>query len=73
MVARRTIKAGVTGKFGTRYGAKLRKQVKKIEILQRSKYICIFCGRTSVKRVATGIWRCNGCRRTIAGGAWEFS
>jgi large subunit ribosomal protein L37Ae len=33
MKERRTKKAGVTGKFGTRYGAKLRKQVKKIEVL----------------------------------------
>ena len=34
---RRTTKVGITGKYGTRYGAKLRKQVKSIEILQRSK------------------------------------
>jgi len=69
---RRTAKVGITGKFGTRYGAKLRKQVKKIEIIQRDSYVCVFCGRTSVRRVAVGIWRCSGCRRTVAGGAWEL-
>ena len=38
--ANRTVKVGITGKYGTRYGAKLRKQVKSIEILQRTKYVC---------------------------------
>ena len=70
---RRTIKVGITGKYGTRYGAKLRKQVKAIEILQRTKYTCPFCGKNSIKRAAVGIWRCKACRRNIAGGAWEFS
>lgn len=70
---RRTTKVGITGKYGTRYGAKLRKQVKAIEILQRSKYTCPFCGKNSMKRSAVGIWRCKACRRTVAGGAWEFT
>ena len=70
---RRTVKVGITGKYGTRYGAKLRKQVKQIEILQRQKYVCSFCGKQSVKRTCVGIWRCKGCRRTVAGGAWEYA
>lgn len=70
---RRTTKVGITGKYGTRYGQKLRKQVKAIEILQRTKYTCPFCGKSSVRRSAVGIWKCKACRRSIAGGAWEFS
>lgn len=70
---RRTVKVGITGKYGTRYGAKLRKQVKAIEILQRTKYICTFCGKNSIRRSAVGIWKCKACRRSIAGGAWEFA
>lgn len=70
---RRTVKVGICGKFGTRYGQKLRKQVKAIEILQRSKYTCPFCGKNSIRRAAVGIWKCRGCRRSIAGGAWEFA
>ena len=70
---KRTVKVGITGKYGTRYGQKLRKQVKAIEILQRTKYTCPFCGKSSVRRSAVGIWRCKACRRCIAGGAWEFS
>ena len=68
----RTKKVGITGKYATRYGQKLRKQVKAIEILQRVKSICPFCGKKSIRREATGIWKCWGCRRAIAGGAWEF-
>jgi large subunit ribosomal protein L37Ae len=70
---RRTAKVGITGKYGTRYGAKLRKQVKAFEILQRTKYVCPFCGKTSVRRHSVGIWTCSACRRSVAGGAWEFS
>ena len=68
----RTKKVGITGKYATRYGQKLRKQVKAIEILQRVRSICPFCGKKSIKRQAAGIWKCRGCLRAIAGGAWEF-
>ena len=43
--AKRTKKVGVVGKYGTRYGASLRKTVKKMEITQHSKYYCHFCGK----------------------------
>ncbi|KAL7280876.1 hypothetical protein ACG7TL_005820 [Trametes sanguinea] len=56
-MTKRTRKVGVTGKYGTRYGASLRKQVKK----------------DSVKRQAVGIWKCNSCKKVIAGGAWTVS
>lgn len=45
--AKRTKKVGVVGKYGTRYGASLRKMLKKIEIQQHSRYICWFCGEVS--------------------------
>ena len=68
----RTKKVGITGKYATRYCQKFRKQVKSIEILQRVRSICPFCGKKSIRREAAGIWKCRGCRRAIAGGAWEF-
>lgn len=46
--AKRTKKVGIVGKYGTRYGASLRKMVKKIEITQHSKYTCSFCGKVSI-------------------------
>ena len=72
-VNKRTKKAGITGKYGLRYGASLRKQVKKIEISQHSKYLCVFCGKDSVKRVATGIWSCGSCGKCLAGGAYALN
>lgn len=45
--AKRTKKVGITGKYGTRYGASLRKMVKKMEVTQHSKYTCSFCGKVS--------------------------
>ncbi len=74
-MAKRTKKVGIVGKYGTRYGSSLRKVVKKLEITQHAKYVCPFCGRTTVKRGAVGIWLCRGkgCERTVAGGAWQLS
>ncbi|KAJ1859589.1 60S ribosomal protein L43 [Coemansia sp. RSA 1822] len=71
--AKRTKKVGITGKYGTRYGASLRKVVKKMEITQHSRYECTFCGKSNVRRTAVGIWKCGSCRRTVAGGAWTLS
>ncbi|KAK3751144.1 hypothetical protein QZH41_015473 [Actinostola sp. cb2023] len=72
-MAKRTKKVGVVGKYGTRYGASLRKMIKKIEITQHSKYTCFFCGKETLKRTCVGIWHCKGCGKTIAGGAWVVS
>ncbi len=43
--SKRTKKVGIVGKYGTRYGASLRKQIKKTEVSQHSKYLCSFCGK----------------------------
>nr|POE79714.1 sad1-interacting factor 2 [Quercus suber] len=72
-MTKRTKKVGITGKYGTRYGASLRKQVKKIEISQHARYTCSFCGKVSVKRHSTGIWNCRSCKKTMAGGAYVLS
>ena len=73
MVNKRTKKAGITGKYGVRYGASLRKQVKKIEIAQHSRYTCVFCGKDSVKRKSAGIWSCSACGKVTAGGAYTLN
>merc|ERR1711971_425058 len=74
-MAKHTKKVGITGKYGTRYGASLRKIVKKYEIQQRTRYLCNFCGKESLKRQAGGIWKCQAksCRKVIAGGCWQIS
>jgi len=40
IMTKRTKKVGCTGRYGTRYGASLRKQVKKSEVTQHAKYTC---------------------------------
>ena len=72
-MAKRTKKAGIVGKYGTRYGASLRKVVKKFEIAQRAKYVSPFSGKECVRREAAGIWKCKSTGRKIAGGAWMLS
>eukprot|EP00434_Breviolum_minutum_P021513 symbB.v1.2.018984.t1/scaffold1531.1/size113404/3 len=74
-MAKRTKKVGITGKYGTRYGASLRKIIKRYEIQQRARYMCSFCGKENVKRVAGGIWQCKSktCNRIMAGGCWTLS
>merc|ERR1712176_1464546 len=72
-MSKRTKKVGITGKYGTRYGASLRKTVKKMEVSQHAKYTCGFCGKESMKRIAVGIWGCTKCNKTVAGGAWVYS
>ncbi len=49
--AKRTKKVGIVGKYGTRYGASLRKMVKKMEITQHAKYTCSFCGKVCISSV----------------------
>ncbi|KAG1359236.1 60S ribosomal protein L37a [Cocos nucifera] len=58
---------------GTRYGASLRKQIKKMEVSQHAKYFCEFCGKYAVKRKAVGIWGCKDCGKVKAGGAYTLN
>ncbi len=73
MQSKRTKKVGIVGKYGTRYGASLRKQIKKIEVSQHSKYFCSFCGKFGMKRAVVGVWKCKGCNKTQAGGAYVLN
>ncbi|KAK5658495.1 hypothetical protein OQA88_1887 [Cercophora sp. LCS_1] len=69
----RRTEVGITGKYGVRYGASLRKQLKQVEILQHARYVCTFCGKKSVKRAAWGIWHCQRCKKTMTGGAYVLA
>ena len=65
-------KVRIMGKYVTGYGASLRKMVMKTEITQHAKYTCSFCGKTEMKWRALGIWHCDFCIKTVAGGAWTY-
>merc|ERR1712188_309144 len=73
IMAKRTRKVGICGKYGTRYGATLRKVVKKFEISQHATYVSPFCGKNSVRRTHVGVWKCRKTGKKIAGGAYQLS
>lgn len=72
-MGKRTKKVGIVGRYGTRYGSSVRKMAKKIVETQHATYVWPFCGKKCVRRTAVGVWRCKGCSRVIAGGAWKLT
>lgn len=52
-MGKHTKKVGITGKYGTRYGASVRKQIKKMEVSQHARFTCVFCGK--VRAVPPGL------------------
>lgn len=66
----RTKKVGPAGRYGPRYGLKIRKAVAAIEKIQRKPARCPRCGYTKVKRISTGIYKCKKCGAVFAGGAY---
>lgn len=69
-MVRRTKKVGTSGKFGPRYGVKIRRRVSALETRQKKKHQCPECHYQAVKRVSTGIWNCKHCGHTFSGGAY---
>ena len=67
------MKSTGTGRFGSRYGKKVRELTKKMEKKTKKRYYCPACSRKSVKRVAVGVWECKKCKTKFASKAYEFS
>ncbi|WP_456472714.1 50S ribosomal protein L37Ae [Methanocaldococcus sp.] len=65
-----TKKVGPAGRFGARYGLKIRARVRDVEVKAKKKYKCPVCGFPKLKRVSTSIWLCGKCGAKIAGGAY---
>ena len=65
----KTKKVKAAGRFGVRYGRRVRTKIADIESHQRKKQQCIFCKGT-VKRLSTGIWQCKKCSKKFAGHAY---
>lgn len=66
----KTKKVGSSGRFGPRYGMRLRKKWLEVDKKQRMLHECPACRRKGVKRVSTGIWSCRKCGAKFAGGAY---
>ena len=67
-----TKKVGTSGRFGPRYGRRIRHKVKTIESVQRSKQECPKCKKKAIKRLAQGIYECRKCGAKIAGKAYTL-
>ncbi|TXT53953.1 MAG: 50S ribosomal protein L37Ae [Candidatus Thorarchaeota archaeon] len=66
----RTKKVGSTGRFGARYGSKLRRRVLDIEKRRKEEHRCPSCATKALKRKAAGLWTCRKCGILFAGGAY---
>lgn len=66
----RTKKVGSTGRYGVRYGAKLRRRVLDIDKRRAEPVRCPACATKALRRVAVGLWRCRKCELLFAGGAY---
>jgi len=64
-------KVGSTGRFGPRYGVRVRKTIKDVEESKKKEYECPRCHHEKVKRKSAGIWHCRKCDLTFAGGAYQ--
>ena len=69
-MTRRTKKVGVAGRYGPRYGVKVRKQIASTSQAKKRAYKCPRCNHQAVRRVSTGIWQCRRCDLKFAGGAY---
>jgi len=66
-----TKKVGTTGRFGARYGRRLRQKVAEIEKKLRQWHKCPYCNKVRVRRIASGIWFCKSCKSRFTGKAYE--
>ena len=54
------------GRFGAKYGKRVRVKLVKVEEKQRKKQKCPFCEKLGVKRLSKGIWQCSKCNKKFA-------
>ena len=66
----KTKKIGIAGRFGPRYGTRVKERIRQIESKVRERQICPNCKRKALKRVASGVWVCKKCGSKFAGGAY---
>jgi len=67
-----TKKVGRTGRFGVRYGRKLRKRVEEVESVLKQWHKCPYCNKSKVKREFSGVWVCRKCKAKFTGKAYSL-
>lgn len=56
-----------------RYGASTRKRALVVKRKKQARYKCEACGKPTVRRIGTSIWKCTHCGATYAGGAYTMT
>ncbi len=56
-----------------RYGASIRKRYAAVKAKKQAFYKCEACGKMSVRRMGTSIWKCRHCGAVYAGGAYTMT
>jgi large subunit ribosomal protein L37Ae len=70
-MAKGTKKVGITGRYGPRYGVRVRKQIKDISRHRARAQRCPECQQDAVKRISSGIWFCSRCKLKFAAAAYS--
>ena len=68
----KTKKSKSAGRFGARYGKRVRAKLVKVESKQRVKQKCPFCEKLGAKRLSKGIWKCSKCDKKFAAGTYHL-
>jgi len=63
-------KIKASGKFGSGYGIRVRKNYNKVEAEQRKRQKSPFYEKAKAKRIAAGIWKCKKTGKVFAGPAY---
>lgn len=66
-----TKKVKSAGRYGIRYGKKIRDKTAAVESKSRAVHKCPYCLKKGLKRQSAGIWECRICNKKVAGGAYS--
>jgi large subunit ribosomal protein L37Ae len=61
---------GITKRFGARYGTTIKLRLGTVEVEQRKKHKCPYCGVPKIKRLSLGIWQCGKCQAKFSNKAY---
>jgi large subunit ribosomal protein L37Ae len=61
------------GRFGTRYGKRVRNKLVNVETKQRKKQKCPFCNKMGIKKLSKGIWYCKKCDKKFASNTYHLN
>jgi len=70
----KTKKSRSAGRFGARYGKRVRDSMVAVESKQRIKQKCPFCKKPGAKRLSKGIWQCarKNCNKKFASDTYHL-